>query len=287
MIFTIQQMKTFLLLLCLSNSLVASPIPDFPFIYVKGKAHENIPTNLAIIRFEVDKNHRVSEEGETALSDANKAIRKELLALGVKEKDISATEIQKSEEYGEFPQFRKKVQSDISILPLPVPLDEEEPEQKVKKEAYYSFTQQYVIQLTDLKLYSQIVRSLMRSDHVSQYRVHFSATNRKDVVQKLRKEAFADAKRAAQELADASGETLGRLHSVSEMPHSDLSDLIGGDDSDSMLYAGSAVSVPIYEVPATVTEYFDVIALFRIEQNITAAEKEDDTPTPATTPAPK
>ena len=279
-------MKTLLMLLCLTSCLVGSPIPDFPFIYVKGQAYENIPTNLAIIRFEVDKNSRVSEEGESALSNANKAIKKELLGLGVKEKDINATEIQKTEEYGEFPQFKNKVKSEDDSLVAPIPL-EEETEPSKKKEAYYSFTQQYVIQLTDLKLYSQIVRSLMRSDHVSQYRVHFSATNRKDVVQKLRKEAFADAKRAAQELADASGETLGRLHSVSEMPHSDLSDLIGGDDSDSMLYAGSAVSVPIYEVPATVTEYFDLIVLFRIEQNVTASEKEDDTPAPATTPTPK
>lgn len=274
------------MLLCLTSCLVGSPIPDFPFIYVKGQAYENIPTNLAIIRFEVDKNSRVSEEGESALSNANKAIKKELLGLGVKEKDINATEIQKTEEYGEFPQFKNKVKSEDDSLVAPIPL-EEETEPSKKKEAYFSFTQQFAIQLTDLKLYPQIARALMRSSDVSFYRVQFSATNQKAVIQKLRKEAFADAKRAAQELAEASGETLGKVHSVSEMPHSDLTDLIGQDDSGSMLSCGAPVSGPIYEVPATVTEYFDLIVLFRIEQNVTASEKEDDTPAPATTPTPK
>lgn len=256
-------MKTLIIILSLSSTLVGSPIPEFPFIYVKGQASEDVSTNLATIRFDVVKNSRVSEQGESALSEASKAIRKALRDLGIKDKDINASEVSKREEYGEFPQFQKKIEP-VDPTQLP-PLDgPDESDQTKSKEAYYSLRQQFIIQINELKLYPDLARHLMRSGDVSRYDVEFSATNRKEVIDKLRRAAFADAKRAALEIAEASGERLGRIHSASEMPYSELSQLVGEDPRSGIMYSASFAEDKIYEVPPTVPESFGVFVLFRL-----------------------
>ena len=256
-------MKTLIILLGLSCALMGSPIPEFPFIFVEGKASEELPTTVATIRFQVAKYSRVSEQGESTLSEASKAIRKALRDLGIKDKDINASEVSKREEYGEFPQFQKKEEPfDPTQLP---PLDDKDDSSPTKsKEAYFSFSQQFVIQISELKLYPDLARHLMRSGDVSRYDVEFSATNRKEVIDKLRRAAFADAKRAALEIAEASGERLGKIHSASEMPYSELSQLVGEDPRSGIDYAGSFSEDNVYEIPPTVPESFRVYVLFRL-----------------------
>jgi len=95
--------------------------------------------------------------------------------------------------------------------------------------------------------------------------VVFSATNRDEVIEKLRKAAFADAKRAARNIAEASGETLGRIHSASEMPYSDLGQLVGESSGMELMSAGASASDEVYVVPPTVSESFSVNVLFRLE----------------------
>ena len=256
-------MKTIIILLSLSCVLVGSPIPDFPFIFVKGNAFEEVPTNLATIRFQIIKHSRLSEQGESALSEASKATRKALRDLGVKDKDINASEVSKREEFGEFPQ-RQKMEAPSHLPQLP-PLDDQgESKPPKSKESYFSFNQHFVIYLTDLKLYPDLARHLMRSGDVSLYDVEFSATNRKEVFDKLRRAAFADAKRAALELAEASGEKLGGIHSASEIPYSELSQLIGEDPNSGVMYSSSISEHEVYEVPPTVPESFGVYVLFRL-----------------------
>lgn len=263
---TNNNMKALSILLSLSCLLSGSSIPDFPFIYVRGHASENIATNLATIRFDIAKHSRISDQGETRLSEASKSIRKLLRDAGIKDKDINATEISKREEYGEFPESKRdvKIANPMELPPLDGP---DNPDPTKKKEAYYSFTQQFVIQIHDLKIYPDLARQLIRSGDVSRYDVNFSATNRKDVVDRLRRSAFADAKRAAIEIADASGEKLDRIHSASEMPFSELGQLVGEEDQSNGVYAGTFSEERIYEAPPTVSEAFGIYVLFRIAKD--------------------
>lgn len=263
----IKTMKTLAILFGLCGALAGSPIPDFPFIYVKGHASEEIPTSLVTIRFDLAKHSRTSAEGESALSDASKAAKQALRELGVKDKEIHATEILKRQEFGEFPQYSgKKESADTTALPPPDGPDESAA--SGKKEVYFTFRQEFVLKITDLKLYPALARHLMRSGDVSRYDVEFSATNRDEVVERLRKAAFADAKRAARNIAEASGETLGRIHSASEMPYSDLGQLVG-ESSGMELPAGASVSDEVYVVPPSVSESFSVNVLFRLKQGTT------------------
>ncbi|MBC7838763.1 MAG: SIMPL domain-containing protein, partial [Nitrospiraceae bacterium] len=113
----------------------------------------------------------------------------------------------------------------------------------------------------------------MRSNDVTKYDVEFSATNRKEIIGRLRKAAFADARKSAEDIAKASGERLGRIHSASEMPYSDLGKLVG-EDSGSVLYS---VGIPeeVYEIPPTVPESFHVNVLFRLNQETPSQSEQE------------
>ncbi len=268
-------MRTLSIVLALASSLFGSPIPDFPFIYVQGDASEYVPTSLVTIKFHVLKSSRSSVEAEKALGDSSKAIKEALRGLGVENPDINASEILKRQETGEFPPTMEK--EGPGTLPDLRPLDEKEESKKPKdKETFFTVEQQFVLRIKNLKLYPNLAQYLMRSNDVTRFDVEFSATNRKEIIGRLRKAAFADARQSAEDIAKASGEKLGRIHSASEMPYSALGHLVGEDSGSNSSY-GAAIPNEVYEVPPTVFESFEVNVLFRLDQG-TPSQSEQAAP---------
>lgn len=241
-----------------------SPVPDFPFLYVKGEASESVPTSLATIRFHVSKSSRSSAECEKAFADASKVVRETLRDLGVANPEINASEIVKRQETGELPPIMEKEVP--GTLPDMLPLEEKEESKKQKnKETFFTVDQLFVLKIKNLKIYPGLARYLMRSNDVTRFDVEFSATNRTEIMGRLRKAAFANARQSAEDIAKASGETLGRIHSASEMPYSALGNLVG-EDSGSSMSCGAAMPMEVYEAPPTVFESFVVNVLFRLDQ---------------------
>jgi uncharacterized protein YggE len=88
-------MKIITAILVLASIAIGSPIPDFPFLYVTGSAYENLPTTHATIRFSIQIEAKLSDDGEKRLQTSSKAIMSILLELGVAKSEIVSYEVEK------------------------------------------------------------------------------------------------------------------------------------------------------------------------------------------------
>lgn len=233
-------MKLLLLLLFTIPTLLhASPIPDFPFFYVVGHAHEDLETARATISFDIEIESENAEQGELKLKASNRSVLKILRDLGVKDVEIDTSQI------------KKRRVSETS--------DEEE------RQVYFRFTQEFSVDVYDLKKYPKLAEKLISSSNVSSFDSSFYAKNGPDVVMRLRKTACKNAKANAIAIAEANDVKLGMIHSASEVPYEKLYSLIGGQPWGGSSYCVSP-SNPIYEVPATVRRHFQIYAIYRIDE---------------------
>jgi uncharacterized protein YggE len=255
-------MKTLLaILLLLMPSLASgSPIPDFPFLFVGGHASEDVPTARARITFSIENENEKSEIGEAELQKASIAMMALLKENGIPEKDIDASDVSKS-----------RVSKD--------PFDED------KKQLYFKFSQNFDVTITDLTLYPKLAELFIGSDKVSGFNSYFHAGNLNEVTKRLRVAALKDARENAKILAEASGTTLGAIHSISELDYSEFGELIGAESYN-------PPNIPpgrneVYKVPPTVRESFYVRVLYRLPAAENNNAQQDGGGQPATRPESK
>jgi uncharacterized protein len=232
-------MKTLLLLLLATSVAIASPIPDFPFLFVGGHSSEDVPTARARVTFSIENENELSDAGEAALQAASRSLMALLKEHGVNDKDIDASKV-----------WKHRVSKD--------PFDD------AKKQIYFKFSQDFEVAITDLTIYPKLAETFIGSDKVSGFNSYFYGANMREVTKRLRIEALKDARENAETLATASGTTLGPIHSVSELDHSELGELIGQETYDPPNLPPGRNEV--YEVPPTVRESFYVRVLYRLAE---------------------
>ena len=231
------KMKTILLLFLAASVGMASPIPDFPFLFVGGDASEDVPTARAQITFRIANENEKSDVGEAALEEANLAVRALLKANGVKDKEIQVSDARK-----------QRVSKDPFV--------------QEKKQVYFEFSQDFEVTITDLSLYPKLAELFIGSDKVSGFNSSFYAGDLKEVTKRLRVAAIRNARENAETLSAASGAVLGTVHSISELDYSELGELIGQETYDPPNLPPGRDEV--YKVPPTVKESFHVRVLYRL-----------------------
>lgn len=235
----LKNMKTLLLLLLAASVTIASPVPDFPFLFVGGNSSEDVTTSRARISFSIENENELSESGEASLQAASRALMALLRENGVKDKDINASVVRKT-----------RVSKD--------PFDDG------KKQIYFKFSQDFEVMITDLSIYPKLAKSFIGSDKVSGFNSYFYGGDMRAVTKRLRVAALKDAQVNAQTLAEASGTALGQIHSISELDHSELGELIGQETYDPPNLPPGRNEV--YEVPPTVSTSFYVRVLYRLAE---------------------
>ena len=242
-------MKILALFLVIPTLLCGSPIPDFPFLYVVGQVYEEFPTKSAKITFSVQAESEKAEEGERVLKDASKLIMKMIRDTGVKDAEIDASEVRKHR---------------VS----------EKPFNEEQRQVYYSFTQQFIVKISDLKIYPTLTEKLIGSNEVSSFDSEFFPETSPEITMRLRKAAFKDAKDNANGLAEASGEKIGRIHSASEVTYEEMGRLMG-ETRGGFLPSSAAGRDKVYEVPPTVPHFFQVFVLYRLAGPDNAKSEQD------------
>lgn len=232
-------MKILITLLGIPTVLCASPIPEFPFLYVEGEAHEDVPTQSVRITFSIVIDSEMPDAGEEELKSASRAVMTLLRKIGVQDHEIDASEVRK----------RRRGPSAF--------------EKRSSQEVYFSFIQEFILESSNLKLYPDLAEQLIGSKEVSHFESDFFGDAGPEFTERLRRNAFKDAKGKAVAMAAAGGATVGRMYSASEEPLEDLERLIGG-------YVGPGPSTDtsyrekVYEVPSTVSRAYRVFVLYRI-----------------------
>ena len=187
----------FLLAFVLAASTKASPIPDFPFIYVVGEATEDVPTGYAHLFFKISTSSTDAERGEEELRKISAKVMTLLKEMGVKDDEIDASDIGKT-------QYRGRKND-----PFGAPDVGADPEMEDK----IQITQEFQITIEDLKLYPDLVGKLIAHGDVERFSSSFSIADTDAVMRRLRTKAIKDARVQAGEIADAAGVELGALPS--------------------------------------------------------------------------
>lgn len=231
-------MKPLLVLLISAASCVASPIPDFPFLFVMGEGVESGATEKAEISITIDIESAESEAGQLLYQKANQNLRSLLRQSEITENAI---------------QFNSLTKAKINRS------------QNAKNdEPFFRFHQEITVQIVDFEKYPDLVAKLANSSDVARISTEFIPQDEKRVKEGSRKKAFQDALSRAELLAKAADVKIEGVHSVSERPFADLDSLLPSYGFSSSV---SGVSVETaYTVPETVNRYSEVFMLFRLAE---------------------
>jgi len=173
-------------------SLVASPIPDFPFIAVTAEAEKSVKPDQATISFTI-LDHQV--ESSAAVDTVNQTLGNlavELEKLGVKKDQITAGDLEKK-----AVRQRNDDRQDLKVLG-------------------YDVKRAVEVELSDLALYTDAASKIFKTNGVSRVKSFFGSSKKEDLQLELLSDACAKARKKAGILAKAAGVSLGAVQSVSD-----------------------------------------------------------------------
>lgn len=180
----------FTLVLSVANAYTAN-WPDFPFVFVEGKAEMNLPPDRATVTFSVKAFEKDPELALKAVHERGLEIASMLQAAGIDEKDIEAYQLDKQAVRA------KRDYTELEILG-------------------YEVTQQFEIKISDIKKYTLIIGKLVALQNVTELDTDFDVANRKSIESDLVKEASADARARANALAAGLGAKVESTFGISE-----------------------------------------------------------------------
>jgi uncharacterized protein len=252
-------MKVLFTLFAFASAAIASPIPDFPFLYIKGQAVEHVPTKSARITFDITNENEDAKAGEVALQEANRAVVAALKEIGIADSAVDTSDV-----------IKRKV-------------DKRDTNGESQK-AYFEFTKNFQVTVDNLELYPVLAERFIGSNDVGNFDVRFYAGDLREVDKRLRIAAVKDANEQAEVLASAAGVELDGIHSVSDCDVGELSSLMGYEEGISL--ASPVGRDAVYKVPQTVPHFFGIRILYRLSTNNNKA-KHAGADQPATRPETK
>jgi len=180
------------LLLLVAPVMLASPVPDFPFIASTGDTEVAVAPDRATISFVV-MDHQV--ESEPAVKKVNAILIKvvgELGKLGVKKEDVTAADLEKS--------AVRKRSKDLQALAI----------------LGYDVRRRVEVRISDLANYPKIARAIFESDGVVEVKSDFESSREDEIRAELLAKACDKARLKGERLAKAAGVEIQRVYAVSD-----------------------------------------------------------------------
>ncbi|HWV15678.1 MAG TPA: SIMPL domain-containing protein [Cellvibrio sp.] len=187
-----KQLLLILFLLSFSCGSLASNIPDFPFVLVKGEAEIKVKPDRAKVSFELIEFNKDSKEVVDAISKRGQ----EIIALAAKYKigsgDITSSAYTKNTKRAEGPKYQE-----LEILG-------------------YEVSQEFTIEINNIADYPALVDQIAALANVRGINPSFDISNKKEIIARLVKEATGDARQKASDLADGLGVKLDSVFAVTQ-----------------------------------------------------------------------
>ena len=178
------------MLLLLSASAVANPLPDFPFVIVSEKLTKQVKPDFVEVRFSIIA---YDESSELAMGKLDNTATKVVSLLN--ELDIPKTKLEFSSINKEAKRDRKEQNFDLAILG-------------------YDVRQQLTLKLSELTKYPSFMKKLIAIDGVVRANSVFQLLNANDVKDKLITELSDKAKLKADSLAKAQGRQVKSVYGI-------------------------------------------------------------------------
>lgn len=197
----------FFTVLLLSAPLIASPLPDFPFITVTGEASLEVAPDKAHIQFVIRSTAETAEVATNAVYKQSADLIHFLKTQGIDEADIDASQIDKNPLYKDY--NNRTITGYEASQPVRVTINTLDTYPDV---ANYLFTQQFIFSINS----------------------SFDNSRRAEYEQELALRAGKDASERASNLAKALNVEIDSVYAISEAGGWQLSNQFG--------FSGSAVS---------------------------------------------
>jgi len=222
---------------------IASDLPQFPFVYVSGKAAREVPPDTASIRFRLKTYHADVEKALLLQSSAADALLSYAAKLALKAETITAEPVEKS-------LVRKRTERDESAEILG-----------------YNTARTVRIELRELKRFTELMEFLYRQPHLEDLSVTFGSTEEAGILRDLTIAACSDAKTKAEYLSAGFQRKLGNVRAVSESGVSSLGGIVlrEADQSAEARYRGLTMVRDFRVIPSTIAFHKQVFAVFALE----------------------
>lgn len=238
-------MKRIMLMLGLGGMLhvAASPVPDFPFITVRGSAEVEVPPDEATISFSVLVHGAESGAAADAVNDTLKKLVEGITGLGVDKGAVTADDLEREA-------VRQK--------------DENRTELKI---VGYDVSRDVKVKISEIAHYNGVVSLIMKAENVTGVTSYFDTRRRDEIEAELMGKACADAKRKALLMSKGVGTELGEVFAISDLDFDGLATGFGfgsylADGLLGGLPPGSG-DVPVF-VPAKIEIDLSVQVLYRL-----------------------
>lgn len=243
-----KQTALVILLAIAATACVASPVPDFPFVFAAGFAEVKVAPDKGTISLNIKATAITSTNALAVVAQRSKEVLDFLASNKIPQKDIVAYEVDKSptregDRYGQGKIIGYEVSRHISL------------------------------ELRDLDRYERIVKRLLAMTNVVDVHTTFNRTDRAELEAELTAKACAKARANAGRMAKGFGVELGSVHAISETAGSfrDLWAVFGVAGRGAVhRFEGITEGLPsrgpqFLFVPSTITLQRRVNVLFRIK----------------------
>ena len=215
--------------------------PIDPFLVVQGRAEIGVPPEEATVKLNVVA---FEKESEVAVETVQQQVSR---VLDVFERfDIPSSAITSFSLHKDVERARQNYQ-DLEIL------------------GYY-VSRRIEAELSSISGFSELIADLASLDNVSSIDATFDVSNRDEIEAQLTRDAGADARRKAENMAEAMGVSVGNVHAISETEFRSDGTVYG---LGPRLYPSVASPRPYNDtvfVPASITIVQSLNVVFAVEQ---------------------
>jgi uncharacterized protein len=226
---------------------VASPLPDYPFVYANGNATREVAPDKASITFSIKTYDTQADKAFAQQSEVAARVLDFASKLGLSNDAIVAKAIEKRA-------VRKQDDhnNDLEILG-------------------YETTRSVTADVSDLGLFPKLIEFLYSQPNVENISAGFGRKDETTIRQALVEDACRDARERAERMAKGFGKKLGNVRAISEFGVSNVRNFLASGENYSVMSADLAlrgqdrIAHDFRVIPATVTFNAGIYALFAIE----------------------
>jgi len=197
-----KQLLTLILLSLNATAVFATQWPDFPILFSTGTAEKETPPDIATITFSVSVFDEKSEKALAIVKKQSLEIINFYFSLGLDKDNLEAYDIDKT-----------VVREDKDYTELKI--------------LGYEVNQKFTIILPALDNYTTFMDRLLKTSNLSNIATKFDIAERKQIESELIKEACADAKRKAENMANGMNASLEYPYAISEDGFHSLNEFFG------------------------------------------------------------
>lgn len=212
---------------------IASPLPEYPFVFTVGNARIDTPPDMVRLRFTVATRSKDLKVASGALDSTFNSVITVLAAAAIREADIDASAVDKTP-LSHLNESRDQTISDG-----------------------YEVSRKVSITGHDLTKYPQMVKALLELPNTEDFNADFDRSDRSKLRADLLASASRDAKAHAEDMAAQFGRKLGPVRAISQVTFPAIPGYFGFSSGGAGIYDRMfKTSVPSQEqflLPATIT----------------------------------